>query len=181
MFPAHRWGMVLLIGLMIQVLPAQAQQKIGYVDSEYILNQLPEYATVQQKMRQLEDQWRAELDREQEGVNEMLQEFRARELLYTDEERAQQREQIAQARRDVEELRERYFGPNGDYYARRRELMRPIQERVLTVVEDVATADGYDYVFDRSGDYLFMFAREQYDLSNDVLRELGIDVEPQDQ
>lgn len=158
---------------------AQAQQKIGYIDSAYILDQMPEYATVQQKLDQLDQQWRREVEEKQKRVEELQQEYQARELLYTKEERQRQREAIEQARREVEQLRERYFGPEGELYSRQQELMRPIQERVLEAVEEVATAEGYDYVFDKSGDFLFMFAREQYDLSGQVLRELGIDVDRQ--
>lgn len=157
--------------------PAQAQQKIGYVDSEYILDRLPEYATVQQKLDQLERQWREEISEASRTVDELRQEFQARELLYTEEERARKKEEITEARREVETLRQRYFGPDGELYARQEELMRPIQERVLAAVEEVATGEGYDYVFDKSGDYVFMYARDQYDLSDRVLRELGIDVD----
>jgi len=159
---------------------AQAQQKIGYIDSEYILNELPEYATVQQKLDRLEEQWRADIDEARARVDTLQEEFQARELLYTDEERQAKREAIQEARERVQQLRQRYFGPDGELYSRQKELMRPIQERVLTAVEEVATAEGYDYVFDKSGDFLFMFARDQYDVSDAVLRELGITLDRQD-
>lgn len=168
---------VLLLGAGLgTTAPAAAQQRIGYIDSEYILNQTPEYATVQQKIDRLEEEWRQEIDTKRDEVDELTREFQARELLYTDEERQAKREAIEAARQEVKQLRTRYFGPNGELYSRQQELMRPIQERVLTAVDQVATAQGYDFVFDKSGDFLFMFAREQYDLSDDVLRELGIDV-----
>lgn len=168
-----------LLGLGALVSPAHAQQKIGYIDSEYILNQTPEYANVQQKLDQLEQQWRQEIQKKQQQVQELRREFEARELLYTEEERKNKQEEIRTAEKEVEQLRQRYFGPEGQLYQRQQELMRPIQERVLTAVEEVATAEGYDYVFDKSGEFLFMFARDQYDLSDDVLRELGIDVDEQ--
>jgi outer membrane protein len=176
----RRAGVVLLLFVAFAwtgTAPVQAQQKIGYVDSEYILDRLPEYATVQQKLDQLERQWREEITEARRTVDELRQEFQARELLYTEEERARKKEEITEARRDVETLRQRYFGPDGELYARQEELMRPIQERVLAAVEEVATGEGYDYVFDKGGDYVFMYARDQYDLSDRVLRELGIDVE----
>lgn len=170
----------LLLGL-VGAHPARAQQKVGYIDSGYILDKMPEYATVQQKLDQLEQQWRGEIQDAQQRVDELEQEYQARELLYTEEERQRRQEAIATAREDVEQLRERYFGPDGELYSRQKELMRPIQERVLAAVEEVATADGYDYVFDKGGDFLFMYAREQYDLSDSVLRELGINVDRPDQ
>jgi outer membrane protein len=157
----------------------QAQQKIGYIDTQYILDRLPEYETVQQTLDQAESQWRAEIRDARDRVEELRQEYQARELLYTDEEREEQQQAITEARREVEALRQRYFGPDGQLFTRQRELMRPIQERILVAVEDVATSEGYDYVLDQSGEVLFLFARDQYDLSDVVLRELGVDVERQ--
>jgi outer membrane protein len=181
LLPDRFWGyqwvlgmLILLVGSAVATSPAQAQQKIGYIDSEYILNKLPEYATVQQKLDRLEQQWRSDIDDARARVDTLQEEFQARELLYTEEERTAKREAIQEARGRVQELRQRYFGPDGELYSRQKELMRPIQERVLAAVEEVATAEGYDYVFDKSGDFLFMFARDQYDVSDAVLREMGV-------
>lgn len=157
--------------------PAQAQQKIGYVDTEYVLNQMPEYATVQQKLDKLEQQWRQEIQQKQKEVQKLEQEFEARELLYTDEERARKQDAIEQARAEVQQLRQKYFGPQGELYSRQKRLMRPLQERILKAAESVATADGYDYVVDKKGETLFLYAQEEHDLSDRVLRELGITVD----
>jgi outer membrane protein len=154
---------------------AHAQQKIGYIDTQSILEELPEYATVQQKLDQLEEEWRTEIQNQREKVQALRDEYRAWELLYTDDERQEKRAAIQKAQKEVERLRQRYFGPEGRLYARQRELMRPIQERVLNATEEVATEEGYDYVFDKSEKVLFMYAREDHNLNRLVLRELGID------
>lgn len=170
---------VLVVGGMLLGggMSAFAQQKVGHVDTEYVLNQMPEYATVQQKLEKLEKRWRDEIQQRQEEVRKLEAEFEARELLYTEEERKRRRQKIEKARKEVEQLREQYFGPEGELYSRQQELMRPIQERVLKATESVATADGYDYVIDEKGETLFLYAREEHDLSTRVLRELGINVE----
>lgn len=157
--------------------PGWAQQKIGYVDTEYVLKNMPEYTTVQQKLDKLEQQWRQEIQKKQKEVRALEQEFEARELLYTDEERTRKQEAIEKARKEVEQLRQQYFGPNGQLYSRQQELMRPIQERVLEATESVATDGGYDYIVDKKGETLFLYAREEHDLSDQVLRELGINIE----
>jgi len=159
---------------------AWAQQKIGYVDTEYVLDKMPEYATVQQKLDKLEQQWREEIQKKQKKVRRLEQEFEARELLYTEEERKRKQQAIEQARTEVEQLRQRYFGPEGELYTRQKQLMRPIQQRVLEATESVATDDGYDYVVDKKGDALFLYARAEHNLSDRVLRELGINVEDGD-
>ncbi len=170
---------VLVIGgVWAGSLSAHAQQ-IGYVDTEYVLNQMPEHATVQQKLDKLEEQWRSEIQQKEQEVQKLEQEFQARELLYTEEERKQKQKVIQSTRRKVERLRQKYFGPEGQLYSRQKDLMRPLQERILKAAESVATDEGYDYVVDKKGEALFLYARKEHDLSDQILRELGITVDQQ--
>ena len=173
----------LLAGTFLLVLAAgwntglQAQQRIGYIDSEFILQYIPEYATVQQKLDRMVAEWERELNALQKELEDMEREFQAREILYTQEERQRKLDELHQKELEIYQRRRRYFGPDGELFKEQEKLMQPIQERVLKAVEEVATRDGYDFVFDKSGDFLFVFAREQYDLSLAVLEELGIDTE----
>lgn len=171
-------SLIVLLALTAVMAPTSfAQQKIGYVDSEFIMNNTPEYATVQQQLDRMAQEWQQELESRREEVDEMFREYQARELLYTSEERQRKREEIMRAEDEVERLRSEYFGPEGELFTQQERLIRPIQERVLEAIEEVAEREGYDYVFDKGGDFLFMYAREQFDLSEDVLEELGIDLE----
>ncbi len=156
---------------------AEAQQRIGFIDSDEVLNRIPEYATVQQQIDRMAAEWETEIETRQQEVAEMFREYQARELLYTSDERKNKREEIVRAEEDVERLRMQYFGPEGELFTEQDKLVRPLQERVLMAVEEVATSEGYDYVFDKAGDFLFLFVREQNDLSEKVLEELGIDTE----
>ena len=155
---------------------AQAQQKIGYIDSEYILEQTPEYATIQQNIDRMAQEWQAEVDQKRDDAQQLFEEYQARELLYTNEERQRKQEEIMRAEEEAERLRSDYFGPEGRLFSEQSRLMEPLQERILEAVEEVAGEEGYDYVFDKKGDFLFLYAPDQFNLSDDVLRELGIDV-----
>ena len=169
---------MLLVGASLLVAPsASAQQKVGYVDSDYILNLVPEFATIQQNVDRKAQEWETEIEEAQNKVDEMFREYQARELLYTNEERNRKRDEIVKAEEDAERLRMRYFGPEGELFLEQDNQMRPLQERLMKAIETVASEDGYDYIFDKNGDYLFLFAREQYDLSDRVLEEMGIDIE----
>lgn len=168
-------GLALLLAL--QANPAQAQQKIGYIDSDYILEQLPEYLTIQQQLDRMAETWQSELDELKTELDEKFRDYQARELLYTNEERQRRRQEILREEEDLERLRVKYFGPEGDIFLQQEQLMRPVQEKILQAINEVATSEGYDYVFDTAGEFLFMFKRDQYNLSDTVLRELGIDVE----
>jgi len=169
---------VLALGfLVLLTAPAHGQQKIGYIDSDYILNNMPEYATIQQQLDRMAQSWQTELDEMKSELDEKFREYQARELLYTNEERQRRRQEILQEEEDLERLRVKYFGPEGDIFLQQEQLMRPVQEKILQAINTVATSEGYDYVFDAAGEFLFMFKRDQYNLSDTVLRELGIDVE----
>lgn len=154
-----------------------AQQKIGYVDSDYILGLVPEFATIQQNIDRQAKEWETEIQDSQSNVDEMFREYQARELLYTKEERQRKQEEIVQAEEEAERLRMRYFGPEGELFVQQDNLMRPLQEKLVKAIEVVAATDGFDYIFDKSGDFLFLYAREQFDLSDRVLEELGIEID----
>jgi len=166
-----------LIGLLFGSTSAVAQQKIGFVDSDYILKKLPEYQTIQNQVDRLMTDWQKEVKDRREEVDKLFDEYQARELLYTNEERKRKRDDIMKSEEDVDRLRDRYFGPEGELFQQQNQLMRPLQERILEAIEEVATTEGYDYVFDKNGDFVFLFTRDQYNLSDRVLEELGIDVE----
>lgn len=173
-------GVAAMLMLVVWPQVASAQSKIGYIDSEFILGRMTEYTQVQQQVDRLAQEWQNEVEERQREVDEMFQEYQARELLYTNEERQRKRQEILQAENEVERLRMQYFGPEGQLFQQQEALMRPIQEKVLEAVETVAERGGFDYVFDKNGgSFLFLYARDNLNLSEDVLEELGIDVSVQ--
>jgi outer membrane protein len=161
--------------LSCSVATAEAQ-KVGYVDSDDILSRLTDYQTAQQEVDRLAQQWQAELDRMKREIEEAERDFAARELLYTEEERAAARQAIEALRRERDGYRTRHFGPTGELFKEQQQRMRPVQERVLEAIEAVAEEDGYEYVFDRAGEFLFLYAAAKHDLSDRVLDELGVPV-----
>ncbi len=168
---------LIFLALLSVAASARAQQKIGYVDSEMILSHVPEYATVQQNLDRLGADWNAEMTRLQREIDDTFQEYQSRELLYTAEERKDKQEEIIRKEEELEQYRIRHFGPEGELFKQQEQLMRPIQERILEAVDEVASSGGYDYVLDKSGSTIFLFYRDQYDLSIEVLEEMGIDTE----
>ena len=157
--------------------PSAAQMKIAFVDSEYIYGKYPEFATVQQQLDRLTQQWTQDLLELQDHVDNLFREYQARELLYTHDERQRKQEEIMQAEQDLASRRTQYFGPEGELYRQQDQMLAPIQEKVLEAIELIAQAEDYDYVFDRSGDYVFLFANDRHNISDDVLEELGIDAQ----
>lgn len=165
----------LLLLALAAAVPANAQQRIAYVDSEFLLDQITEYRTAQSNLDRLAQQWQGELDQLQREVDELVRDYEARELLFTDEERDRKRDEIAAKEQELESRRIQRFGPEGELFREQQRQMRPIQERVLEAIDQVAKDEDYDYVFDKSGDFLFLYARPQLDISDLVLDELGIE------
>ena len=171
-------GRLLALALAAAVLApaAAAQQRVGHIDSSVILDQMPEFQSAQQEVDRLGARYQAEVDEAARAADEAEAEFSAREILYTDEERDRALAALADRRQAVDALRRRYFGPEGELFREQQQLLRPAQERLLAAVEAVATDGDYDYVFDRDGDYLFLFARPANNLTERVLDELGIGI-----
>lgn len=166
---------ILLLTLAVAA-PVAAQERIAYVDSESILNQITEFRTVQANLDRLAQQWQTELSELQQEIDALVRDFEARELLFTEAERERKRDEIRAKEQEVESRRTQRFGPDGELFREQQRQMRPVQERLLDAIDAVAEDEDYDYVFDKSGDYLFLYARPQLDISDLVLEELGIDV-----
>lgn len=161
--------------IALLALPVSAQQKIGFVDSEAILRLLPEYQTARQQVDRLATEWQNELDAMAQEIDDAVRDFEARELLYTAEDRARRLDEINLRRTEMAQYRRRQFGPEGELFRQEQQLLRPIQERVLDAVETIAEEGDYDFVFDRSGDFLFLYAQDSHNVTDLVLDELGVD------
>lgn len=167
--------LTLLFGL-IMTEDLQAQD-FAHIDSDYILSQVPEYEGVEQRLETLAEGWSEEINEMEREIENLREEFEAREILFTPEVREQRQEEIDAKVREKEQFIESIYGPDGEYYRQQEELLEPIQQQVLEAVIEVAERNNYDYIFDRSGDYIFLYANRSLDVSNEVLREMGIQVE----
>ena len=163
----------LLAAVLLAAAPASAQQRIAHVDTEAVMQRLPEFQSAQQEVNRLTSQYQAEVDALIREAEALEQEYAARELLYTDQERETKQNEITAKRSEADALRRRYFGPQGELVRQQQSTLRPIQERVLDAVETVADEAGYDYVFDRAGEIVFLYAKSQHDLTERVLDSLG--------
>ena len=166
-----------LVLTLVLAAPATAQQRIAYIDSETVLGQITEFRTVQANLDRLAQQWQTELSEMQREIDALVRDFEARELLFTEAERERKREEIRSREQELESRRIQRFGPDGEFFREQQRQMRPVQERLLDAIEQVAEDEEYDYVFDKSGDYLFLYARPELDVSDLVLEELGIDAQ----
>ena len=151
-----------------------SQLKIGYVDSDAIMKQLPDAQDAQKQLDQFVADWQQELNKMQDEWKKKFDEYDKRKLIMTEQRRADAERELRDMDQKIVDFRTQKFGQNGELFNKQNELMKPVQDRVFKAVQDVAREDGYDYVFDKSGDILLMYANEKYDLTQKVFAKLKV-------
>lgn len=159
-----------LLGLL--VFPAWGQ-KIAWIDSKYILGKIPEYNQAQEQLNSLSAQWQGEVEAFFSEVDAMRKALEAERILLTEEMQKDREALIAQKEKEARDLQRKYFGPEGDLFRKRAELVKPIQDQLFNAVQDIALAKKYDAIFDKGGAVTMLYAGDRYDISDDVLKKLG--------
>lgn len=150
-------------------------QKIGYIDSNVIMQSMPEYSGIEQRLSLLSDGWRQDIIRMENEIVELEQDFEAREILFTDDIREQRLDEINLRKDQLNNFIEEKFGPNGEYFTVQKELLEPIQRTIFDALSRVASRNDFDFVFDRADDIRFLYARQEWNLTGEVMLEMGID------
>lgn len=153
-------------------LTAVKAQRIAYVDVGQILESFDEYQAAQTEIDKLAAQWREQIAQEYDKIKGLYNKYQAEQVLLSDEARRQREEEIMNQEKAVRDMQKQRFGPEGDLFKRRQELVRPIQEKVFAAIQEFAEERGYDFVFDKSGSSGMIFSNPQYDKTQDILRKL---------
>lgn len=148
-------------------------QKYAYVDTEYILNNIPAYKAAQDKLNSLSSDWQKEIEAEYVILEKMNQDYQAEKILLTKEMMKQREAEIASKDRAVKDLQKAFFGPNGELFKKRSELIKPIQDEVYNVIKDIAESGKYAIIFDTAAGAIILFTDPKYDKSDEVLEKLG--------
>lgn len=154
--------------------PVVQAQRIAFVNTKYIMDNLPEYSSAQKELDRVSVQWQEEIDERHLGIKRMREAYNAEAILLTEEMKRGRMEEIDRREREARDLQKRRFGPGGDLFKKREELIKPIQDRVYDAIKEIA-GTSYIAVFDIGGTSSnLLFASEKYDKSDSVLRKLGI-------
>ncbi len=158
--------------MMIFALGAQAQ-KFAYVDTEYILQNIPEYNDAMAQIDEISVQWQQELEAKFAAIDKMYKDYQSEAVLLPEEMKRKREDAIIKAEKDAKELQKKRFGKDGDLFKKRQELIKPIQDKVFSAIEAVAKARNLAMVFDKAGGVTVMWADAKYDISDDILEEMG--------
>jgi outer membrane protein len=165
-------GIALSAILVLCASVLSAQPKIGYVDSDAIMKQLSEYQDTQKKLDAQIKEWQEELSKMEKDWKAKYDDYDKRKLILTEQKRAEIEKDLVQTEDQISKYRQEKFGVKGELFQKQEELMKPIQNRIFTAISDVAKQNDYDFIFDRSGQILFLYAKDQYDVTNLVLEKL---------
>ena len=164
----------LLLGL-VAVLSTQAYaQRFAYVDSDYILSQMPSYKSAQTQIDEQSKKWQEEIDNKFEAIDKFYKQYQAEKVLLTKDMQTKRENEIIEKEREAKKLQNDKFGYEGELFKKREELIKPIQDKVYEAINKVAKNNGLDFIFDKSGDMLMLVSNPKYDRSDEVLEELGI-------
>jgi outer membrane protein len=149
-------------------------QKIALVDINDVLSNMPEYKAAQTELDQLSATWRQEIAVEFDKVKSMYNKFQAEQVLLSAEEKIKKEDEIVKKEAEVRDLQKRKFGPEGELFTKRQEMVAPIQEKVFSAIELYAAEKGFDIIFDKGGATGLLFSTAEYDKTGDLKKKLGI-------
>ena len=151
---------------------AQAQ-KFAYIDSEYVLLHMPEYATAQTDLNNYAIQWQSDIEAKLEAADRLEVAYRAERVLLTAEMRVKREDEIAKKRAEAKDMQKQKFGVDGELFQKRQELIEPIQQQIFESLKDIASGSGYMVIFDKSNQSNMLYTNPKYDISDRLIKKLG--------
>jgi outer membrane protein len=154
-------------------------QKYAFVNTDYILDNIPEYADAQAQLDELSIQWQKEIEAKFAEIDKMYKNFQNEAVLLPEDMKKKREEDIVKKEKEAKDLQKKRFAKDGDLFKKRQELIKPIQEKVYNAIEDIAAAENYAVVFDKANNATLIYTNAKYDISEQVLDKLGYTYKPQ--
>lgn len=163
----------LIFALVLGSLSIGHAQKYALIDMEYILKNIPSYEMANEQLNQVSKRWQNEVEAIMQEVQNMYKNYQSELVFLTEEMKVKREEEIVGKEKEAQELRRKYFGPEGELFKKRESLMRPIQDDIYNAVKELSEDKGYQMVLDRASSANIIFASPRIDISNEVLAKLG--------
>lgn len=160
------------VALLLLTGAAQAQ-KFGYLDTDYVLRHMPEYAEAQEELNRLSGKWQIEIEDKYEAIQQLEQAYQAEKVLLTTDMRQRREEEIRNKRLEAQQMQRAKFGVEGELFQRREELIKPVQDALYEAIEALCSQRGYMVIFDKSNQSNILYTNPKYDLSDDIVKKLG--------
>ena len=155
---------LLFAGIVI-IVSSSLAQKFGFVNTEYILNQIPEYKTANTELDKNSADWQKEIDAKYAEIDKLYKTYQTEQITLTDDLKQMHQNEIVNKEKDAKDLQKKYFGTDGDLSKKRTELIKPIQDKVDNAIKTVAEKEGLAFVFDKASAVMMLYTSLQYDKS----------------
>lgn len=165
--------LILLLGIITLSVQAQRSVRLGYIDMEYILQNVDEYQEANKQLEAKVQRWKTEIETQKGAIEQMKKDLSAEKILLTQELIEEREEDIKAMEESMIEYQQDRFGPQGDLVMQKRMLIQPIQDQVFNAVQDIAQKRRYDFVFDKSADVVMLYSDKRHDISDLILRTIN--------
>lgn len=175
-------GKSLLAAFLLLAFVSGAQaQKFGWVDSEFIMNKMPEYAIAKQELEKVSQTWQKEIEAQKKDIDRLYRTYQAEEVVLTEAMKKKRQDEILLKENELKEYQNKHFGYEGLLFKKRQEFNKPVQDKVFEAIEKVAKKKQLAVIFDRSGDITMLYTNPAHDYTEFVLEELGLASEDRNQ
>lgn len=148
-------------------------QNFGYVDTEYILENIPDYKDAQGELDKLSIEWQKQLERRYSEIDKMYKNYQAEQILLTEDMKVKREDEIIKKEKAAKEYQKQKFGVDGELFQKRKELVKPIQDKVYKAISEIANYKKLGVVFDKASALTMLYTNPKYNVSDDVLKKLG--------
>jgi len=165
---------ILLLVLTFTAFTSTFAQRFAFVDSDYILKHVPEYAAAQKQLAALSEQWQKEVDTRSQEIDRLYKAYEADQVLLTADMKKRREAEISGKEKAVKEFQRQKFGPDGELSKKSTALIKPVQDRITKAIQEVAESEDLDMIFDKNSEVIMLYANPRYDKSGDVVTKLGL-------
>ena len=163
----------ILLFLVSTFIFAQRGIKIGYIDTEYILENLPEYNQISKRLEEKAGDWKKEIEERSRKIDQKKESLKSERILLTSEMIEEVEEEILIEEEELSEYQQKRFGPRGDLIIQKQQLIQPIQDQIFNAIRELAKSRNYDFIFDKSADIVMLYSDKRYDVSDQILRTIS--------
>jgi len=161
---------IVILSLLYSFAPAQ---NVAYVDSRYILENIPEFSSAEDELNNFSIEWQEEIDILKQEVEKLYRTYQAEQYLLPEDKKRNREEMIILKEKEIKSLTKQRFGPDGDLYQKQQQLIQPIQDLIYTAITYFADEAKYDIIFDKSSDLMMIYSNPELDKSEQILEKLG--------
>lgn len=166
-------AIIVFAGILFFSCTSTFAQKFAYVNTEYILENIPDYKSAMQQIDNLSITWQKEIEDKYAIIDKLYKAYQAEQVLLTEEMKRRRQDEISSKEKDVKDLQKQRFGYEGDLFKKKQELVKPIQDKIYNAVKKLSTDQSYAVIFDKSSELIMLYTNPKYDKSDDILLALG--------